>query len=75
MDRESIFKRYPDWMIEDIRKMAERVGKSAYSLVTAKYKISLEEVREIVKQVGSVNGRTSASKPEGVGSNPARPAK
>ena len=46
----TVFQKYPKWVIEDIRKMAERVGKSAYSLVTAKYKISLEEVKEIVKQ-------------------------
>lgn len=46
----TIFERYPDWMIQDIRKMAERVGKSAYTLVTAKYKISLEEIKEIVKR-------------------------
>jgi len=46
----TIFQKYPKWLIEDIRKMAERVGKSAYSLVTAKYKISLEELKEVLKQ-------------------------
>ena len=50
MDKLTIFQKYPKWVIEDIKKMAERVGKSAYSLVTAKYKISLEEVKEIVKR-------------------------
>lgn len=75
MDKLTIFQKYPKWVIEDIRKMAERVGKPAYSLVAAKYRISLEEVKEIIKQVDSISGRTSASKPEGVGSNPAQPAK
>jgi len=46
----TVFQKYPKWVIEDIRKMAKRVGKSAYSLVAAKYKISLEEVKEIKKQ-------------------------
>lgn len=46
----TIFERYPDWLIEDIRKMAERVGRSAYSFVAAKYGISLEEVREVLKK-------------------------
>jgi len=50
VDKLTIFQKYPKWVIEDIKKMAERVGKSAYSLVTAKYKISLEEVKEIVKR-------------------------
>ena len=75
MNKLNIFQKYPNWLIEDIRKMAERVGKSAYSLVTAKYKISLEEIKEIVKQAGSVNGRTSASKPEDLCSNQSQPAK
>lgn len=46
----TIFQKYPKWVIEDIKKMAERVGKSAYSLVVAKYGISLEEINEILKQ-------------------------
>ena len=71
----TVFERYPKWLVEDIRKMAEGVGRSAYSLVTAKYGISLKEVNEIVKQVGSVNGRTSASKPEDLCSNQSQPAK
>ena len=75
MDKLTIFQKYPKWIIEDIKKMAERVGPQAYSLVTAKYKVSLKEINKIVKQVGSVNGRTSASKSESVGSNPAQPAK
>lgn len=75
LNKKNILEKYPNWLIEDIKKMAERVGPQAYSLVTTKYGISLEEVNEIVKQVGSINGRTSDSKPEGVGSNPARPAK
>ena len=70
-----VFERYPNWLIEDIKKMAERVGSQAYSLITTKYGIPLEEVNEIVKQVGSVNGRTSASKPEDLCSNQGQPAK
>ena len=74
-NKRNVFEKYPNWFIEDIKKMAKRVGPQAYSLVTTKYGIPLEEINEIVKQVGSVNGRTSASKPESVGSNPAQPAK
>ena len=74
-DKRNIFERYPKWLIEDIKKMAKRVGPQAYSLVTTKYGIPLEEINEIVKQVGSVNGRTSASKPEDLCSNQSRPAK
>ena len=74
-NRLTIFQKYPKWVIEDIKKMAERVGKSAYSLVTAKYRISLEEVKEVVKQGDGVNGSMSDSKPEDVRSNRARPAK
>ena len=50
MDKLTIFQKYPKWVIEDIRKMAERVGSQAYGLVVAKYKISLEEIKEIVKR-------------------------
>lgn len=74
MDKLTVFQKYPKWIIEDIKKMAERVGPQAYLLIMAKYGISLKEVNEILKQVDSINGRTSDSKPEGVGSNPARPA-
>lgn len=71
----NILNRYPFWLLRDIEKMAKRVGPQAYSLVTTKYGISLEEINTIVKQADSINGRTSASKPESVGSNPALPAK
>lgn len=50
MDKLTVFQKYPKWVIEDIRKMAERVGKSAYSLVMAKYKVSLEELKEVLKK-------------------------
>ncbi len=46
----TIFQKYPKWVIEDIRKMAERVGPQAYGLVIAKYKISLEEIKEVIKR-------------------------
>ena len=74
MNKKNVFEKYPLWLLKDIKKMAKRVGPQAYSLITAKYGISLEEVNEIVKQVGSVNGRTSASKPEDLCSNQSRPA-
>ena len=46
----NIFKKYPKWVIEDIRKMAERLGPQAYGLVVAKYKISVEEIEKIIKE-------------------------
>ena len=48
--KRDIFSRYPNWLIEDIKKMAKRVGKDAYSLVVAKYKIPLEELKEILNE-------------------------
>ena len=51
LNKKNIFEKYPNWLIEDIKKMAKRVGPQAYSLVTTKYGIPLEEINEIVKQV------------------------
>ncbi len=46
----TVFQKYPKWVIEDIRKMAERVGSQAYGLVIAKYKISIEEIKKIIEE-------------------------
>ena len=49
-NKRNVFERYPKWLIEDIKKMAKRVGPQAYSLVATKYGIPLEEINEIVKK-------------------------